>query len=278
MINIKAAINEQARDEERRKIAIENRFVPSIRGLFRQMLKDFENLYIATGTIIDFNVFIDEWRGALKRQYQRVGRDFTNNVRKSEFVRDLVIKQDEEVSLEDVAIIGAAFSIFSAARAETQSAFIVNTSNNDAFQSVQNALTDLRSEDPFREPTNEDVAKEASRSLRRSFNGRVGTIANMETQAPAEQAKLIEASVLSGLAVLPFQTVTELPRRATKTWATVGDERVRIAHANADFQKRNIEQPFTVKGQSLKHPGDTSLGATIDNVANCRCSSIFDNT
>ena len=277
-MNIKLKINEQTRDEERRKIALENTFIPSIRGLFRQMSKEFENLYIATGTIIDFNVFIDEWRGALKKQYQRVGREFTNNARKSEFVRDLVIKQDEEVSLEDIAIIGAAYSIFSASRAETQSSFIINTSNKDAFESVQNALTDLRSEDPFREPTNEEVAKESSRSLRRKFNGRVGTIANMETQDPAEEAKLIEASVLSGLAVLPFQVVEELPRKVTKRWATVGDELVRRAHADADFQKRNIEQPFTVKGQSLKHPGDTSLGATIDNVAGCRCSAQYSNT
>jgi len=275
MISIKATINEQARAEEQRKIKLENRVTPVIRGLFNQMAKDFENLYIATGSIFDFNIYTDDWSGALKQQYNRVGKEFLTNIRKSDLIRDFIIKQDEDATVEQIATIGAAYTIFAADRAGTQTTFIINTSNLDAIEAVNNARNDLREEDLFNEPTREDVAKEASKNLRKKFRSRVGTIANMETQAPAESAKWIEAAVLSGFPVLPFQQVEDAPITTTKEWAAVGDERVRPAHIAADGQTVRIEQVFTVDNESLRFPGDTSLGASIGNVVNCRCAQVF---
>ena len=62
----------------------------------------------------------------------------------------------------------------------------------------------------------------------------------------------------------------------TKTWVTVGDERVRPAHVAADDQIVNINQPFRVGGELLFIPGDTSLGATVGNVIRCRCAAVTD--
>ena len=56
-----------------------------------------------------------------------------------------------------------------------------------------------------------------------------------------------------------------------KSWITMGDGKVRGTHAEANGQKRKIDEPFTVGGYNLMHPGDTSLGASLSEVINCRC-------
>lgn len=56
-----------------------------------------------------------------------------------------------------------------------------------------------------------------------------------------------------------------------KRWVTQGDDRVRDKHASADGQEVPIDEPFEVGGELLMYPADTSLGASADNVINCRC-------
>lgn len=71
--------------------------------------------------------------------------------------------------------------------------------------------------------------------------------------------------------------VSSMRRRAAelgadeKSWVTMGDGKVRDSHAEANGQKRKIDEPFTVGGYSLMHPGDTSMGASLSEVINCRC-------
>lgn len=275
-MEIKAAINEQAKDEEARKIRLEEQFKPSIKSLFTRMIQAFQALYISTGQIVDFNNFDDEWRAALKSQYRRVGREFSSNARKSEYIRDLLIKQDDdELTIEEIAALAAAYLAFSQGRATSQTSFIIETSNTNARESVQESIREFREDNPFREPTNEEIARSASKKLRKKFTGRVSTIANMQTQSPAEEAKRLEALALSKRPLLPFQPITDIPKPVTKQWADVNLPDVRASHAEANGQRVDIDDVFIVQGQMLKYPGDSSLGATIDNTANCRCSSIM---
>ena len=276
-MELKAKINQQAADEEARKIRLEKRFTPAIRSLFARMLRAFQDRYIAAGTVFDFNAFADDWRAALKTQYVRVGREFTNNARKSAYVADLQIKQDDEgLTIEEVATLGAAFLGFSQIRSVTQSQFITATSNQDAMDATRAALATLRAENPLVEPSNADVAREASKQLQKDFDARTGVISNMETQAPAEQAKALEAAALAGAAILPFQSVERVPDRVTKLWATILDGAERPAHHAANGQKVDINDTFKVGGEELLFPGDTSQGASMGNVANCRCSAVFE--
>lgn len=60
---------------------------------------------------------------------------------------------------------------------------------------------------------------------------------------------------------------------ASKTWRTVGDNRVRIAHAHAEGQTVPLEQPFQVGGSSLMYPGDPMGPLRL--VARCRCRLSF---
>ena len=61
-----------------------------------------------------------------------------------------------------------------------------------------------------------------------------------------------------------------------KTWETRGDEKVRHSHSGMDGQSRKLGQPFTsTAGALLRYPGDRSLGAGYDEVANCRCQARY---
>jgi len=64
-------------------------------------------------------------------------------------------------------------------------------------------------------------------------------------------------------------------------WLTSEDSRVRHPHGSqrwdhrsADGQIRKLGEPFIVTGELLLFPGDRSMGASIGNVINCRCTLI----
>lgn len=58
----------------------------------------------------------------------------------------------------------------------------------------------------------------------------------------------------------------------TRSWLTQRDGRARPAHDAADGQEVGIEDPFTVGGESLQHPGDPN--GSPGNVINCRCTQL----
>jgi uncharacterized protein with gpF-like domain len=61
------------------------------------------------------------------------------------------------------------------------------------------------------------------------------------------------------------------PTRVSKTWFATLDKRTRDSHASTSGQTVKLNDAFTVGNSRLRYPGDTSLGATIDQVINCRC-------
>lgn len=58
-----------------------------------------------------------------------------------------------------------------------------------------------------------------------------------------------------------------------KTWGTVGDNRVRLAHATASGQTVPIDQPYSVGGYPLMYPGDPFGPPAL--VLRCRCHQTF---
>lgn len=57
-----------------------------------------------------------------------------------------------------------------------------------------------------------------------------------------------------------------------KEWITATDGREREWHNDADGQVVDMDAAFVVKGERLDFPGDTSHGASAENVINCRCA------
>lgn len=89
------------------------------------------------------------------------------------------------------------------------------------------------------------------------FNARLGAIANVNTNGPAEEARI--EIVDDG------DENVEL----VQEWRSLMDGHERKTHHEAHGQVRPISQPFQVGGALLRFPGDTGLGAPLREVINC---------
>ena len=59
------------------------------------------------------------------------------------------------------------------------------------------------------------------------------------------------------------------PENTRRVWDATMDDRTREAHQAANGQDVGLDEPFTVDGEEMMHPGD--FGASPGNVINCRC-------
>lgn len=58
-------------------------------------------------------------------------------------------------------------------------------------------------------------------------------------------------------------------------WKSHADEKTRPWHLSADGQVKKIDEPFFVGGEYLMFPMDTSMGASVGNILNCRCIETY---
>lgn len=70
-----------------------------------------------------------------------------------------------------------------------------------------------------------------------------------------------------------WEAARSLGVRLVKEWATMDDIKTRPSHAAADGQMREIEEPFSVGGESMQYPGDPT--ASAKQVVNCRCTALY---
>lgn len=125
-----------------------------------------------------------------------------------------------------------------------------------------------------------EVASLSGGIFKTRLDGRTTGIVRLNTNIPAETAKLTQIELLSGEEPTIGGNGSNRSKQ-TKHWSNMGDSLVRDG-TNAKFNHINAEQivpidkPFIVNGESLRHPGDGSLGASIANRINCRCSATYD--
>ena len=60
--------------------------------------------------------------------------------------------------------------------------------------------------------------------------------------------------------------------KTKKKWIDVGDKMERKTHLKVGGTILPIDEPFSVGDSLLQFPKDTSLGASADEIVNCRCS------
>lgn len=60
--------------------------------------------------------------------------------------------------------------------------------------------------------------------------------------------------------------------KTKKKWIDLGDKRERKTHLEVGGTTLPIDEPFSVGDSLLQFPKDTSLGASADEIVNCRCS------
>jgi hypothetical protein len=257
-----------------KKLSLEKKLDKEMRTFFSRISKAASFEYISTGNIINASDFQLELKELLAKHYRRVFREFSgsaDSISKSLFNREL--KQDASQE-----VINSNRDEYIEQHSNEQSQIITETNQREidaafaaasvaALASVQQRVD---SGDISATIDNSEVARQAQASIKSRGDGRSGGIALTETQAPAEKSKEIEAAALAAALLLAGE-----PVNIKKVWVTVGDNRVRMSHVLADGQVQNSGDPFIVQGQRLMQPGDTSLGATADNVINCRCSAQY---
>lgn len=178
-----------------------------------------------------------------------------------------LVTSDE--SLADAA--GAARGVRLLEQAGSQATMIMDRLERDlAEHEVQQAISkslDLETKKDSPKGRFSVYLAAGLKTIWRKLKGRAGTIANMNTQGVAEET-LAEQ--------LPIQIVPDAEAETiVNRWVSMEDSRVRPAHAQAHGQIVRVDEAFTVGGEKLKFPGDTSLGASLGNVINCRCSAEF---
>lgn len=242
-----------------KKMRLEAFVKNDLRKIFKKISNEMRASFSRNGRVIKVSDFQNEMKALLEKHHRKVMKDFNKNIRDSMGKGLKLLKQDEdeEVESSNEAFL-LAFPLFRAKQ-------ILETTQTNLNESISQAIDELSTEDGQPLP-NDIVAAEAANNFTKKTNPRIDMIAITETQAPAERTKenemnaLITAGVISAFA-------------SRKTWTAILDERVRDNHAIADGQSQRIGNPFSVGGELLRHPGDTSLGASAGNVINCRCSS-----
>lgn len=85
------------------------------------------------------------------------------------------------------------------------------------------------------------------------------------------RTEVISASNLSSQAA-----AKALGMQLIKEWLATPGPRTRPAHSAANGQKRPMDAPYTVMGESLMFPGDRGSGASARNTIQCRCTEVYE--
>lgn len=250
-----ASIDTQARSDIRDKMIFERELFNTLRKFDTKTVKDFIRTFGMDSRILQVDK--SEMNEVLSKHYEKVGADFSDRINKQ-------LPQDIKANDDEIAETAAALALIFSQATQEAAELITNTTQRDITESIDTAT---QTSEP--DTSRVEIAVLAGAVLSRRLNGRRPTIAETETQSPAETAKGIEARVLSGAPI----DDTGVPSPVRKVWTTEGDEVVRPAHVIADSQERPLNEPFDVGGERLRWPKDTLLGATAGNVINCRCSS-----
>ena len=255
-----------------KKVKLEDNVSPKLTRFFREISRSITPVLRVTGRVPSLNAFKDDLVEILRKHYVKVAKDFKGDavttLTKSAGI-DVETKQEtiEEVADEATQIVDEALATIIALRAPRQADFILQTTEKELNQSMDKVIVDAAKEGE--RLTLAEQGRRTARDFNQKIPGRVETIAIVETQAMAEDTKLTEAETIAATGGVAITLAMR------KVWNTVLDEATRDSHAIADLQKRTIIEPFNVQGQFLKVPGDTSLGATLDNIIGCRCAAEF---
>ena len=268
--------------ELERKLRLENMFKREIRSIFRRMLQDFRAAVARSGRAPSAERYEPQWRAALQVQYERVHREFrgevaTQNGRKS--IQYWTGKQVDDLEL-------LAFMEWSDDVSARQADIISGTNDVEMQRAIDDARNSLQADNQLLSLQN--IAAAAMAILATRFVGRTNLIAQTETQAAAEATKQIEAEIIAGTTPFPlrgFEPSTPVflddaplqAREIIKVWDTVGDNRVRPSHVAVDGTSLSVDGIFTlITGSKLRFAGDMLLGASIADLANCRCSTRYE--
>lgn len=261
------------------KLQLEARLKPRIVQLFNRIGRDYRASVARSGSPQQVGQYRDDLVSILEAHYREVATAFTGSIKWQTGERKQAEGEDEVN--EELALL--LFLDWVSRHAGEQADIILATTGDDQTQALQMARQELV-EGGVPAPSFLELAAAAAAVLARALTGRTETIVTTETQTSAETFKGAEVSAAARVAVpglVPPQQVMPglepltVPLRVRKTWITLADSRVRESHRAVNGRSVLLNEPFIVGGARLMFPGDTSLGAPIREIINCRCSALY---
>ena len=126
---------------------------------------------------------------------------------------------------------------------------------------------------------NRRIDDDEIRAKAERFGQEVGlsTFAHQGEEYFTSADRAINMSATEANAIMCYGELADAIKRGctTKTWKTIIDGREREWHEEVNGVTIPIDEPFEVNGELLMYPLDDSLGASADNIANCRCCAIY---
>ncbi len=251
-----------------KKMRLEDKLKPKLRKFFSQISEDVRTVWVATGSIPNLRSFNLELVAILRTHYRLVAKAFKNTTRDSlgKSALPFLERKQEETRVSET--VDRDILTLINEHSQQQSDFILMTTERN-LQNIATKVITAASIAGLVLPAAESGAQ-IQEAFEKNSDSRVNTISITETQGVSELTKFLEAK---GIAATLTGT-----QEIFKTWNTVLDEKTRLSHVQADRQRVRLETAHTVQGQSLRFPGDASLGATGDNRFGCRCSDIYNLT
>lgn len=288
--------NKEAKSDLVKKLILEKKLISDLAPYYNKIKKSAKLLYATTNTVLDVSIFKSDLKDILAKHYRRVSKQFGDlgarqlesllNSKSSstaysrlldEYIREHSQLQANIISQTDQDKLNNAFKTAlvlwfllgrSALTSDVSVAPRSGVPQTSTSGSIPQAGEGISSED-LQIVQSQDILKNVSESGIELFNSKLDSrkevISLTETQNIAETSK--------DIAVKTY--LNESGTEGFKQWFSILDDRTRPWHVEAYGQIQRIDSPYLVGGQELMYPGDTTLGATPDNIINCRCSSHY---
>lgn len=242
------------------KESLEIILIPEIQAIFNEIIQDYESI-LNKGSR-DFSALIkkEDWLDIFYEHYEVVGNHFLHTTQPKEDLEAIIVQELDNRYAQWYTSFGLvqASHIDSTTIRHANEAFIeADTQSVVIAEETGTGLSDV------------EILGIAVASFEIKTMTRSPSVANTQTQAPAEHSKYLEQEVL-------VEGEASGASRGKKIWITVGDELVRDSHAEdgAD-QEVDFNSVFLIEGHQLRYPGDSSLGAPLTETINCRCGVFY---
>jgi len=268
----KSKAKETADAEIEQKKSLEKGAEKDLKKFFNQVADDFSLFYAGTGKVLNLNEHYNtELNSLLKKNYRDMSKQFDTKTRK---LIEQAINMDEyePIEAEHKKIndaIGIAVWAYLIQRANFISPKIISTTQDVIQAKTEAVIADKI--DKKLSYTQAQVANEVSIKIKEYGKEHSPIVATTETQNITETTKHIENIHINAIVETDV-----MQKGSTKVWITSGDEKVRKSHEAINYETIPYNQDFvTGMGSRMKFSGDMSLGASLSDVINCRCSTIY---
>lgn len=268
----KAKANETAEEHIDKKIELEDKLILDLVLFFTQLAEDYAVIYSTQGKIMTLTEsYEDELKSLLKKNYRNVSAEFGNQIRKAlEDNIDLDMYEpipERHNDLRDK--IGMSIGAYLLTRSNFIAPRIANTVQNEMVKQTNEYIVNQAARGVAVKQA--EVANAVKDKIKEWGENHAKVVSTTEVQTVAEQSKFIENEEVNELC----QSVdTQVGSR--KVWITAGDEKVRTSHLVLDGKSIDADEMFvTGLGSIMRYAGDMENGASLSDVINCRCTTVY---